>query len=424
MMHLLYGYIYLINLKMLDKISFCGLSHLGLVYSSVYSKFAKKVICFDSDKKLIENLKKNKININEPGLKKKFLLNKKKIIFTSKFEDLEKSKLIFVSKDIATDSEGNSNYNEINNICNSIIKLKSKDSAIIFLSQLKPGFTKNFNYKIKNQVYYQVETLIFGEAINRALNPERFIIGSKSGKIINKNYLKLLDKFKCPILNMNYQSAEFSKIAINLFLISSTMTTNLLCKLSEKINFDWESITKSLKLDKRIGQHAYIEPGLGLSGGNLERDLKTTEKLLKKNKINTSLIQSWKKISNERKMWISNVLYRLSKIKKIKNVSMLGLSYKINTDSIKNSPAIFTIKKNKNIDFYCNDPKVKFDKIKENQNVQFFDIKKCVNKSKIIIITTPWPEYTKFFSINKNILKNKILVDPFNCVRKLKKYQD
>ena len=406
---------------MLSKISFCGLSHLGLVYSSVYSQFSKEVVGFDFDKNLIENLKKNQININEPGLEKRILANKRKFKFTSNFKDLEKSNLIFISKDIATDSNGNSDYSELNKICNIIKKLKSQNTAIIILSQLYPGFSKKFDSQIKNQVYYQVETLVFGDAIKRALKPERFIIGSKNIKIQNKYYLNLLNKFKCPILNMNYQSAEFTKIAINLFLISSTMTTNLLCRLSEKIDFDWESISNSLKLDRRIGKYAYINPGLGLSGGNLERDLVATEKLLKRNKIDESLIKSWKKISNERKYWISNKISQLSKKIKIKNVSMLGLSYKIDTDSIKNSPAIFTIIKNPNIIFNCNDPKVKFDKIQRFQNVKIFQLKKCVTKSKIILIATPWPDYFNFFNKNKHMLKNKILIDPFNCLKQLKK---
>ena len=408
-------------LKMLSKISFCGLSHLGLVYSSVYSKYAKKVVCFDFNKDLIKNLKKNEININEPGLEKNISANSKKFKFTSDFEDLEKSKLIFISKDVATDANGNSDYSELNKLCNLIKKLKSKNTTIIILSQLNPGFTKKFNSKIKNQVYYQVETLIFGEAIKRALKPERFIIGSENGEIKSKDYYYLLKKFRSPILNMNYQSAEFTKIAINLFLISSTMTTNLLCRLSEKIDFNWDAISTSLKLDRRIGKYAYINPGLGLSGGNLERDLVATEKLLKKNKINISLVQSWKEISSERKNWTSNVINKLSKKFKLKSICMLGLSYKINTDSIKNSPAMITIKKNKNIFFSCNDPKVKSEKIKKFQNARFFELNECVNKSKIILIATPWPEYFNFFSKNKNILKNKILIDPFNCLKQLKK---
>ena len=127
---------------MLSKISFCGLSHLGLVYSSVYSKYAKKVVCFDFNKDLIKNLKKNEININEPGLEKNISANSKKFKFTSDFEDLEKSKLIFISKDVATDANGNSDYSELNKLCNLIKKLKSKNTTIIILSQLNPGLQK------------------------------------------------------------------------------------------------------------------------------------------------------------------------------------------------------------------------------------------------------------------------------------------
>ena len=90
-------------------------------------------------------------------------------------------------------------------------------------------------------------------------------------------------------------------------------------------------MSESLRLDKRIGKYAYLNPSLGLSGGNLERDVSNIKKLIKKYKIDTSLINSWNKISNLRKDWITNVLTKLSKKNiNLKKISMLGLSYKVN----------------------------------------------------------------------------------------------
>ena len=84
---------------------------------------------------------------------------------------------------------------------------------------------------------------------------------------------------------MNYESAELAKISINIFLISSVTSTNILSEISENIGANWSDVSNALKLDKRIGKYAYLKPGLGISGGNLERDLETFRNLLKFNKV-------------------------------------------------------------------------------------------------------------------------------------------
>jgi UDPglucose 6-dehydrogenase len=92
---------------------------------------------------------------------------------------------------------------------------------------------------------------------------------------------------------MNYESAELAKISINMYLISTVTTTNILSEICEKAGGDWNDITNSLRLDKRIGKYAYLSPGLGISGGNLERDLCTLQKLQKSN--NRSCVRRWGK---------------------------------------------------------------------------------------------------------------------------------
>ena len=165
---------------------------------------------------------------------------------------------------------------------------KNKKTPVIILSQVFPGFTENLVSSKNKEVYYQVETLIFGKALSRATYPERIIVGCDDEKReFNKKYHDYLKKFKCKIIKTNYQSAELTKIAINLFLISSVTLSNSLAEISKKLNADWNKISSALKLDKRIGPHAYLKPGLGISGGNLERDLENILKLVKSKKVNS-----------------------------------------------------------------------------------------------------------------------------------------
>jgi UDPglucose 6-dehydrogenase len=401
---------------MINKISFCGLSHLGLVYSAVYSKFAQQTVCYDQDVELIKNLNQKKIEIVEPRLKKKLFDFGDKIKFTNNIDDVVNSDLIFISLDVPTSKNGISNYSRINSLIQLIKNKLKKNSSLIILSQLFPGYCDKISTKKRFNLYYQVETLVFGQAIERALKPERIIVGSKIAKIHDKKYNFLLDKFNCPKLIVSYKTAEMTKISINIMLTSSAITANYLSLLSEKFKFDWRQVSESLRLDKRIGKYSYLNPSLGLSGGNLERDIYNLKKLSRTYNVDISIINSWNKISNLRKNWISNILIKLSKKYKLNKICLLGLSYKTQTNSIKNSNAIYTIKKMKNLHFISNDPVVKFNQISNIKNIEIKNIYQCIKSSKILIIATPWKQFLNYLKKNTNILKNKILIDPYNLV--------
>ena len=149
------------------------------------------------------------------------------------------------------------------------------DAVVVILSQVPPGFTRA-RQRAGRALHYQVETLIFGRAIERALYPERFIVGCADPTApLPPAYRQFLDAFGCPILPMRYESAELAKISINMCLVASVSVANTLAELCEQIGADWSEIVPALRLDRRIGPHAYLTPGLGIAGGNLERDLAT-----------------------------------------------------------------------------------------------------------------------------------------------------
>ena len=115
---------------------------------------------------------------------------------------------------------------------------------------------------------------MFGRAVERATKPERFIVGSPDpGSALPPALDTYLRSFGCPILPMRLESAELAKISINCCLVASVSVTNTLAELCERIGADWSEIAPALRLDKRIGPFAYLSPGLGLAGGNLEREI-------------------------------------------------------------------------------------------------------------------------------------------------------
>jgi UDPglucose 6-dehydrogenase len=142
---------------------------------------------------------------------------------------------------------------------------------------------------------------------------------------------------------MRYESAELAKTAINLFLAASVSTANTLAEVCEKIGADWQEIIPSLRLDKRIGQHAYIATGLGLSGGNIERDLKTVSQLGEQHGGNPTIPMAYLEHSHYRKQWPIQHVLSAAKGRTDFKLCVLGLAYKNDTHSTKNSPAITLI---------------------------------------------------------------------------------
>ena len=215
---------------------------------------------------------------------------------------------------------------------------------MVVLCQVPPGFTRRLPLP-PERLFYQVETLVFGRAVERATRPERYMVGcADPAKPLPKPFATLLGAFGCPILPMRYESAELAKIAINCCLVASVTVANTLAELSERIGADWSEIMPALKLDARIGRHAYLAPGFGLAGGNLERDLATITRLAAATGCEASVIAACIANSHHRRDWALRVLHsEVLSHSRDALIGILGLAYKENTHSTKNSPSLALI---------------------------------------------------------------------------------
>ena len=401
--------------KFSTVIGFAGLNHLGLNTLAAAASKGYFVVGFHDNFKKISDLKKGNINLKEPGLKRLVQKHKKKINLSSNIKSLSSCDIIYISLDVPTNSSGKSNLVILNNLINKIKKVINKKVILVILSQVPPGFTRKIKWN-KKKLFYQVETLVFGNAIKRALYPERIIIGCyKPRTLLQKKLNNYLKSFNCPILPMKYESAELTKISINAYLASTITVSNTLSEICEKIGADWSEIIPALKMDKRIGKYAYLNPGLGLSGGNLERDISTIIKYAKKYKTNYDSIKSWVSNSKYRKKWVWNTFHKLVlKKNKKPNICVLGLTYKENTNSIKNSTSIHFIKrlkKYKKIVVY--DPGLVNNSI--NYPVKFArNLIEAIKGSDVLLILTPWKQFKTLKPANlSKYMKGRIVIDPY-----------
>jgi len=388
------------------------MTHLGLVHAVAFAEKGFQLICYDEQATLIDSLQAHRLPVNEPQLDDLVKTNASRLQFTSNISHLTQCDLVFIAYDVPTDEQGNSNLTVINQLLEQVKPALSATASLVLLSQVPPGFTRQINID-KNKLFYQVETLIFGSAVTRALHPERYIIGTEDPRAeLPDAYLKLLSSFDCPILKMRYESAELAKIAINMFLVASVTTTNTLAEICEHIGADWEDIAPTLRLDKRIGQHAYLTPGLGIAGGNLERDLNTIIKLGQTHTTDTETVRAWLKNSQHRRDWVLRCLQtQVFNHTKDPLICVLGLAYKPNTHSVKNSPSIALINQLKPYQIKAHDPIVKEQHATHADRQD--DLIKAIEMADVVIIMTPCVEY-KNLSIN-TLLKHmhgNAIIDP------------
>src|SRR5262249_50653794 len=170
--------------------------------------------------------------------------------------------------DVPTDDQGNSDVAGLTALIRDVASAMSPDAVMVVLSQVPPGFTRALAVPPQQRRYYQVETLVFGQAGERALKPERIIVGcADPAAPLDARLRAVLEAFDCPILPMRYESAELAKISINCCLVASVTVGNTLAEICETIGADWAEIAPALRLDRRIGGYAYLAPGLAIAAG-------------------------------------------------------------------------------------------------------------------------------------------------------------
>jgi UDPglucose 6-dehydrogenase len=218
---------------------------------------------------------------------------------------------------------------------------------------------------------------------------------------------------------MRYESAELAKISINCCLVASVSVANTLAELCERIGADWSEIVPALKLDKRIGQHAYLSPGLGIAGGNLERDLATVCNLADRHGTDAGVVRAWIANSRHRRDWALRTLHR-EVLAKVDDpvIAVLGLAYKQDTHSTKNSPALALLEGLKPFRVRVFDPVVPASAANHPKcHAARSELEACEGADALAVMT-PWAQFGKIdpWEIAKR-LRGKVALDPYGTLK-------
>ena len=404
------------------KLCMIGTGYVGLVSGVCFSDLGNDVICVDNDLNKIENLKNGIVPIYEPGLEELITKNYKnnRLKFSINLKDsILKSDIIFIC--VGTPSKKNSNnadlsqvYNAVKEISRSINKFK-----IIITKSTVPVTTgdeieKIISKKVTKKLFSIVsnpEFLREGEAIRDFYKPDRIIIGTnhkKSNNILKYLYAPLISR-GAKYINTSRRAAELIKYSSNAFLATKITFINEMANLCERINVNIEDISIGIGLDKRIGSR-FLRAGPPYGGSCFPKDTKAIAAIADKFKTNLTVIKSVIKSNENRSSLILKRVFDIlnNKIKN-KNICFLGVTFKANTDDMRDSSCLSMIpaliKKGAKINYF--DPTGEKLNFKKFKNVVFSNnIKDAIKKSDLIIIHTEWND---FKTINfKKYVKNKI----------------
>jgi UDPglucose 6-dehydrogenase len=403
-------------------IGFTGLSHLGILSSIAAASKGFEVVAHDPDAALCTALAAGKLPFFEPGLAELLQAARGRITFTADAGELARCQVVYFSQDVPTDQDNQSDLSAFPRRIEEAARHLCPGSSLVVLSQVPPGFTRSIAAGLAESdrvtdiaVLYQVETLIFGRAVERALHPERFIVGVADPSVpLPAAYAEFLAAFGCPVLPMRYESAELAKISINLCLVSSVSVANTLAELCEAIGADWAEIVPSLKLDKRIGPHAYLSPGLGIAGGNLERDLLTVCNLAAEHGTDARVIEAYVADSRLRRDWALRVLHREVAEVVQGHIAVWGLAYKADTTSTKNSPALALLEALGSFQVRAYDPQVRLDGTKFPHVESASSALEACHGADVLVVMTPWAEFAAVdLGQVAAAMRGRALIDPY-----------
>lgn len=417
------------------KISVIGTGYVGLVNGACLSEMGHDVVCIDIDEGKINNLNNGIISIYEPGLEEIVKRNKinNRLFFTTNYDSIKDSHLVYIAVGtpcIEGSIEVNMQYVEtaLKNVANHI----ENDVIIVMKSTVPVGTSKFAKNLIKDildkrgilsNVWFDVisnpEFLKEGSAINDFLYPDRIVVGSEND--FSTMIMKSL--YGENILVTNIASSEMIKYASNAMLATRISFMNELANLCEVYGASVDDVKKGIGLDSRIG-NKFLNAGCGYGGSCFPKDVNGFLQMGEKNNVELNVVKGVK-IANENQKHI--ILKKLKALNDYdvnnKTISILGLSFKPETDDMRESPSLVIIKdiqtnyKNVNIKVY--DP-IAMDNCKKilNDNTIYYsrDMIDCLSCSDIIILVTEWDEFKKinWCEISNIVNKNAIIIDGRN----------
>jgi UDPglucose 6-dehydrogenase len=418
------------------KVGVIGSGYVGLVAAACFSEMGNTVICVDIDENKIESLKKGIIPIYEPGLDSLVLNNSSKgrLIFSTDINDvLSSSEVVFIAVGTPMGDDGSADLKYVLNVARSIGQNMSHHIVVVDKSTVPIGTADKVKKTIQDELDKRDSELTFdvvsnpeflkeGAAIKDFMHPDRVVVGSNNGDSIN-----LMKRLYAPFtvssnrfISMDIRSAEMTKYAANAMLATKISFINEISNICEKVGADVNQVRNGIGSDSRIG-YKFIYPGCGYGGSCFPKDVKALINISKENNYLPKLISAVEEVNfNQKKILFKKVVSHFGENLKNKKIAIWGLSFKPETDDMREAPSIplinSLIEAGAEVNAY--DPQAineaKF--YLKGLDVKYFDNKyNALENVDALILVTEWKEFrSPDFKRILNLMNTNVFIDGRN----------
>ncbi|NOX90285.1 MAG: UDP-glucose/GDP-mannose dehydrogenase family protein [Calditrichaeota bacterium] len=416
------------------RIAVVGTGYVGLVAGTCFADVGNDVICVDKDVEKIKMLKAGRIPIYEPGLEEMVKRNyeQERLSFSTDIKDaVQKSKIIFIAVGTPPNEDGSADLQHVLAVAKEIGKHMNDFKVIVNKSTVPVGTADRVKEEVSKYTKHDFavvsnpEFLKEGAAIDDFLKPDRVVVGTDNeevAELMRDLYAPFVRTGK-PIIIMDIRSAELTKYAANAMLATKISFINEIANFCEKVGADVDMVRKGIGTDRRIGPY-FIFPGTGYGGSCFPKDVKAIIRTARSYGMNLQILEAVEAV-NERQKTIL-----LDKIKNYfngnlsgKTVAVWGLSFKPNTDDMREAPAIALIRAlvKEGAKIKAHDPEALKEaewRFEDILNKELFLINKRYNAlegADALVIMTEWNEFREpDFYLIKELLKHPAIFDGRN----------
>lgn len=413
------------------RVAVAGTGYVGLVTGVCLAEVGHDVTCIDIDKEKIKMLKKGTSPIYEPGLDELIQKNSQngRLFFTTDAKEAyENKEIIIVAVGTPENEDGSANLTYIQKVVEDVVRhingpiiLVTKSTVPVGTNdQIKEWISKWNVHSYSIEVVSNPEFLREGSAIHDTFHGDRIIIGANSEEAANQ-VAKMYEPFHIPIIKTNIRSAEMIKYAANAFLATKISFINEIANICEKVGANIEDVAYGIGQDKRIGPQ-FLKAGIGYGGSCFPKDTKALVQIAGNVKHHFELLEAVIKVNNKQQLkLVKKVKEQLGSLKD-KKCAILGLSFKPNTDDVREAASIVMakelIKEGAKVIGYDpiaikNAKKVLGDSIEYTTSIE-----EAVQEADIAFIATEWEEI-KQFPLDKyvELMKTPYVFDGRNCYK-------
>ncbi len=432
-----------------------GTGYVGLVTGACMAQMGNNVICVDIDEEKINKLKQGIIPIYEPGLEEIVKENFKigTLHFTTDIKEaLAKSEIVFIAVGTPQGEDGSADLQYVLAVAKDIGRHMEHPLIVVDKSTVPVGTADKVRATIQEKLNERLnrgeisqeqyeklsqfdvvsnpEFLKEGDAVNDFMKPDRVVIGADNPKSMEK-----LKELYAPFthsherfIGMDIRSAELTKYAANAMLATKISFMNEMARIAEAVGADINKVRIGIGSDRRIG-YSFIYPGVGYGGSCFPKDVKALEKIAIDAGVEPRIIKAVEEVNKtQREYFLNKILHRFGNNLEGKRFAIWGLSFKPETDDMREAPSITIIKAltDRGADISAYDPKAMDEAkrfwLKDIANIEYYDNKyDTLNDADAMILVTEWKEFRSpdFYEMQKR-LKNPIIFDGRNQYNKEK----